>query len=494
MEVERVQAIASFSIPADTIPAEFIRPETEQPGITTYHGPVPEIPTVDFGDPDQENLVRMVSDASREWGLFQIVNHGIPNEVIEKLQKVGREFFELPQEEKETVARKPGVNSFTIEGYGTNLKKGDEKKSWVDFLFHNIWPASRVNYQFWPKNPPAYREANEIYAQHLKGVVDKLLKTISQGLGLEGNAIKDAVGGEELEYLLKINYYPPCPRPDLTLGVPAHTDMSVVTVLVPNEVPGLQVFKDDRWFDAKYIPNALIIHIGDQIEILSNGKYKSVLHRTTVNKEKTRMSWPVFCSPPAEMVIGPLPQLVIEDSPSKEANEIYTQHLKGVVDKLLKTISQGLGLEGNAIKDVVGGEELEYLLKINYYPPCPRPDLTLGVPAHTDMSVVTVLVPNEVPGLQVFKDDRWFDAKYIPNALIIHIGDQIEILSNGKYKSALHRTTMNKEKTRMSWPVFCSPPTEIGPLPQLVIEDSHSKYKTKKYKDYEYCKINKLPH
>ncbi|KAJ4962986.1 hypothetical protein NE237_022925 [Protea cynaroides] len=247
--------------------AEFVRPETEQPGITTYHGLVPEIPTVDLRDPDQENLVRKISDASREWGLFQVVNHGIPSEVIEKLQKVGREFFELSQEEKETVARKPGVDSFTIEGYGTNLKKGDQKKNWVDFLFHNIWAASRVNSQFWPKYPPAYREANENYAQHLRRVVNKLLTTISQGLGHEGNAIKDAVGGEELEYLLKINYYPPCPRPYLTLGVSSHADMSVETVLVPNEVPGLQFFKDDRWFDAKYIPNALIIHIGDQIEM-----------------------------------------------------------------------------------------------------------------------------------------------------------------------------------------------------------------------------------
>ncbi|XP_042497578.1 flavonol synthase/flavanone 3-hydroxylase-like, partial [Macadamia integrifolia] len=152
-------------------------------------------------------------------------------------------------------------------------------------------------------------------------------------------------------------------------------------------------------------------------------------------------------------------------------------------------------LEGNVLKDAVGGEELEYLLKINCYPPCPRPDLILGVPAHTDMSALTVLVPNDVPGLQVFKDDRWFDAKYIPNALVIHIGDQLEILSNGKYKSVLHRTTVNKEMTRMSWPVFFSPPAEmvIGPLPQLVNEDNPAKYKSKKYKDYQYCKLNKLP-
>lgn len=74
-------------------------------------------------------------------------------------------------------------------------------------------------------------------------------------------------------YLMKINYYPPCPRPDLTLGVVAHTDLSLLTILVPNEVPGLQVLKDGNWMDAKYIPNALIIHIGDQIEVMNHDPF-----------------------------------------------------------------------------------------------------------------------------------------------------------------------------------------------------------------------------
>lgn len=94
-----------------------------------------------------------------------------------------------------------------------------------------------------------------------------MFKWLSLGLGLDGHEVKAAVGGDDLEYMMKINYYPPCPRPDLALGVVAHTDMSTLTLLVPNEVPGLQVFKDDHWYDVKYIPNALIVHIGDQIEV-----------------------------------------------------------------------------------------------------------------------------------------------------------------------------------------------------------------------------------
>lgn len=101
----------------------------------------------------------------------------------------------------------------------------------------------------------------------LIGVANKLLGFLSKGLGLEEGEIKQGLGGEDLTYMLKINYYPPCPCPELALGVVPHTDMSSITILVPNEVQGLQVFKDGHWYDVAYIPNALIIHIGDQMEV-----------------------------------------------------------------------------------------------------------------------------------------------------------------------------------------------------------------------------------
>ncbi|MFS8033191.1 putative oxidoreductase [Helianthus anomalus] len=202
-----------------------------------------------------------------------------------------------------------------------------------------------------------------------------------------------------------------------------------------------------------------------------------------------------------------------------ETNEQYTQSLIPVADKLLGLLSRGLGLEDGEVKQGLSCDDLFYMLKINYYPACPCPELDLGLGPHTDMSSITILVPNEVQGLQVFKDDHWYDVAYIPNALIVLIGDQIEvnfhwikfgnrihgsvqlvllcwqILSNGKYKSVYHRTTVNKEKTRMSWPMFLEPPPEfeVGPIPKLINQDNPSKFKTKKYKDFVDCKLNKLP-
>ncbi|KAI9200088.1 hypothetical protein LWI28_002504 [Acer negundo] len=146
-----------------------------------------------------------------------------------------------------------------------------------------------------------------------------------------------------------------------------------------------------------------------------------------------------------------------------EANEEYAKWVQGVGDKSLKWLSLGLGLEEEELKKALGGENLVYLTKINYYPPCPQPEVVLGVVAHTDMNIITIR--------------------------------EHEILSNGSYRSVLHRTRVNKEKTRMSWPVFLEPPADlqVGPHPKLVNENNPANFKTKKYSDRVYCKLNKIP-
>lgn len=113
-----------------------------------------------------------------------------------------------------------------------------------------------------------------------------LLKLLSEGLGLEEQVFKSRFGGEEIELEMKINMYPPCPQPQLALGVEPHTDMSALTILVPNEVPGLQAWKDGNWVAVNYLPNALFVHIGDQIEVIKAHVSHNITHNEMVN---TRM-------------------------------------------------------------------------------------------------------------------------------------------------------------------------------------------------------------
>ncbi|XP_062098841.1 flavonol synthase/flavanone 3-hydroxylase-like [Humulus lupulus] len=335
MEVERVQALSSARLME--LPEQFIWPGNERPenskaveGVT--------VPVVSLCQP-HEVVVKDIAAAATEWGFFLITDHGIPAALIQLLQEVGEMFFELPQEEKEAYANDPSSGKF--EGYGTKMTTSkseshhdQEKVEWIDYFFHVMAPPSKVHHQFWPQNPPSYRKVTEEYNKEMLRITDVVLQLLTKGLGIEGKGLKFCLGEEEIELEMKINMYPPCPQPELALGVEPHTDMSAITILVPNQVSGLQVWKDNQWVAVDYFPNALFIHIGDQIQVLSNGKYKSVLHRSLVNKEKTRMSWAVFCVPPRETMIGPLTELVGENALPRFSTKTYAEYRYRKLNKL----------------------------------------------------------------------------------------------------------------------------------------------------------------
>jgi flavonol synthase len=309
--------------------AEFMPSDHELHGAAMVHSV--EIPVIDMSS---NNAGSLMVQASMEWGIFQVVNHGVPASAMSELQRVGREFFALPQEEKQRHAIDP--SSGKAEGYGSTLKRDipGGMMTWSEFLFHNLAPPSAVDHAVWPQKPNGYREANEAYFAHLHTLTRRLFEGLSAGLGLEEGAMEEAFGGDDVVFLQKINFYPPCPHPELAHGVAPHTDLSTLTVLMPNEVPGLQVSRDERWYDVKYVPGAIIVHIGDQIEILSNGRYKAVLHRTTVSSEKTRMSWPVFVEPPMEHVVGPHPQIVASEGQAKYKAKKFKDYKYCKINKL----------------------------------------------------------------------------------------------------------------------------------------------------------------
>lgn len=94
--------------------------------------------------------------------------------------------------------------------------------------------------------------------------------------------------------------------------------------------------------------------------------------------------------------------------------------------RLEEAISESLGLEKDCIKNILG--EQGQHMAINFYPQCPLPELTYGLPAHTDPNALTILLQDlQVPGLQVLKDGKWFSVKPQPNAFVINLGDQLEV-------------------------------------------------------------------
>ncbi|KAL9225839.1 hypothetical protein vseg_001718 [Gypsophila vaccaria] len=135
----------------------------------------------------------------------------------------------------------------------------------------------------------------------------------------------------------------------------------------------------------------------------------------------------------------------------------YTTQLKGLGSKILEHKSEGLGLEPHYFDGQLSGDDY---LTINHYPSCPNPNLTLGLPKHTDPNLITILLQDDALGLQLFKDGQWFDVDPLPNSFIIMVSNQLEIVSNGKLKSAIHRAVTNARKARTSIVYFINPTRE----------------------------------
>ncbi|KAK9077502.1 hypothetical protein SSX86_005839 [Deinandra increscens subsp. villosa] len=334
----RVESLAKSGI--HQIPKEYIRTPDELTTITDIFAEEnnqqsPQLPIIDLNhitsdDPKTREYCRYeLRKAATEWGVMHLVNHGISGDLIDRVKAAGEGFFDQPVEEKEKYSN--DIASGKIQGYGSKLANNAcGQLEWEDYFFHLVFPEEKRDLTIWPSTPSDYITATTEYARQLRALATKILAALSVGLGLEEGRLEKEVGGmEELLLQLKINYYPKCPQPELALGVEAHTDVSALTFILHNMVPGLQLFYEGQWVTAKCVPDSIIMHIGDTIEILSNGRYKSILHRGLVNKEKVRISWAVFCEPPKEKIIlKPLPETVSEEEPPLFPPRTFHQHME----------------------------------------------------------------------------------------------------------------------------------------------------------------------
>ncbi|KAG5242765.1 oxidoreductase family protein [Salix suchowensis] len=305
-------------------------------GVLDASVPLIDIPVVDLG------LLTSPSTSAREleklhlavssWGCFQVVNHGMASSFLDKVREVSKRFFALSMEDKQKYSREAD----SIEGYGNDMILSDHQTiDWTDRLYLTISPETRERSSFGPKilkilgklitmlpnHSLDFQETLNEYTMKLQEMNEILLRTMAM-----------SPYGERPLVTARFNFYPPCPRPDRILGVKPHADASAITFLLQDkEVEGLQFLKDDEWFRVPIIPHALLINVGDQVEIMSNGIFKSPVHRVVTNTEKERNTLAVFCIPDSNREIKPADGLISETRPClykkvKDYVSIYFQH------------------------------------------------------------------------------------------------------------------------------------------------------------------------
>ncbi|KAK3009014.1 hypothetical protein RJ639_013354 [Escallonia herrerae] len=203
-----------------------------------------------------------------------------------------------------------------------------EKKTtmWSETFSHPRHPVDDFTHLL-PRNPlPNIAE----YAKEIGVLMKRLLSLISQGLGLEKYCIQKRLG-ESPRLVSQANYYTPCPDPELTLGFAVHTDLNALTILRQSQrVTGLQVIKDGRWVSVDPIPNSFVVNLGYQIQVPSNGRYKSVHHRAVTNKDLHRVSLAIFYGPNKDSIIGPIEDLIDEEHPPAYRKYRFAEFLENI--------------------------------------------------------------------------------------------------------------------------------------------------------------------
>ncbi|KAK3124136.1 hypothetical protein QOZ80_8AG0641000 [Eleusine coracana subsp. coracana] len=268
------------------------------------------------------DVVETLDAACREHGFFQVVNHGV---VTAGVLDVARRFFALPFPER---ARHMSADVRAAVRYGTSFNQAnDAVLCWRDFLklsvrHHHAHDDDDVGASStWPKEPADLREVVARYAMANHALFMGLMHLLLQALGIKNNHDRLLLLGEEEEegdsssssswsQMMTINCYPACPEPELTLGMPPHSDYGLLTLVLQDHVEGLQVMHNGQWLTVEPVPGSFVVNVGDHLEILSNGRYKSVLHRVLVNSSQQRISVASFHTVPPEQTIGPAPELI----------------------------------------------------------------------------------------------------------------------------------------------------------------------------------------
>ncbi|KAK2394230.1 1-aminocyclopropane-1-carboxylate oxidase [Trifolium repens] len=253
-------------------------------------------PIVDMGKlntEERKSTMEKIKDACENWGFFELVNHGISIEMMDKVEKLTKDHYKKCMEQR----------------------------------FKEMVSSKEI-----PDLDDDYRKIMKEFAQKLENLAEELLDLLCENLGLEKGYLKKVFyGSKGPNFGTKVSNYPPCPKPDLIKGLRAHTDAGGIILLFQDDkVSGLQLLKDDQWIDVPPMRHSIVINLGDQLEVITNGKYKSVMHRVIAQTDGARMSLASFYNPSDDAIISPAPTLLKEN---ETTSEIYP---KFVFDDYMK--------------------------------------------------------------------------------------------------------------------------------------------------------------
>nr|XP_043614007.1 gibberellin 2-beta-dioxygenase 2-like [Erigeron canadensis] len=275
-----------------------------------------EIPVIDLSD-KKSKVAKLIVKACEEYGFFKVINHGVPNHIIQNMEHESFEFFDKPLPEKKRVG---SANPF---GYGCkNIGLGGDTGE-LEYLLLQANQQDHFNII----NNSKFSCAVSSYVEGVKELACEILELIAKGIGggVPLSFFSNLVRSFDSDSLLRLNHYPHLSdtshsfqRGSSTIGFGEHSDPQILTLLRSNGVGGLQIsLGNGVWVPVSPDPHAFCVNIGDVLQAMTNGRFTSVRHRAMANTlpDRSRLSMVYFGAPPPEALITCPPELLKQDEP-----------------------------------------------------------------------------------------------------------------------------------------------------------------------------------
>lgn len=294
--------------------------------VADSRGEIEQVPVVDVSElvrdssaPAAQVAIDQIASACKTWGFFQVVNHGITSEQLRQVWQQTHAFFHQPLADKLAIERSRD-NPWGF--YHRELTKNQrDKKEVFDFTRAGIDPIYHRQNR-WPAAPTGFENTLLNYLDACTGLALKLLEGFCLGLDLPPQYLHPHFVGNHTGFI-RLNYYPVEDtgrgqgEEEADLGIHHHADAGVLTVLLQDEVGGLQVYRDGFWYDIPTLEGAMVINTGDMMQVWSNDIYKAAIHRVLAMRSAERFSIPFFFNPSADSRVSPLPSVIDDEDPPR---------------------------------------------------------------------------------------------------------------------------------------------------------------------------------